>query len=147
MWHGSMMKPSFSSALISGVVLPFLTTWFSPEQQTGMLLTLQQRGSWGMQETFQALALVSLPPFIPGVANGRICKPAHRSFTWWFVDLCQLCHAHWARALMVLRHCSACVSMAGEGWTTQLSPINPENIGHRVMGWFFNYRRNLEVSK
>lgn len=141
------MELSFSSALISGVVPPFLTTCFSPGQPTGMLLPLQQRGSWGMQETSQALALVSLPPFIPGVANGRIFKPAHWSFTWWY---CRPMSAVPCSLGTGFDGPQALLSLCEHGWRGldyTVQSINPEKIGHRVMGRFFNYRRNKEVSK
>lgn len=124
------MKPSFSSALISGMAL---TTCFSLGQQTGMLLPLQHRGSWTVPQTFPGLALVSFSPFIPRVASGRICKPTHGMLLSGIMDLCQLCHpCSLSGALDGPQEITQPV-MTREGWTTQVIPIDPEKIGHSLV--------------
>lgn len=160
--HSPLLSPNSLLTLNSNVMclhdetLLFLCThqWCRPyylllsRAVTGMLLPLQHRGSWGVPKTFPHFSLSFFASFHP-----RGCKwedlQTHTQFYSVVSRTPVSCaiHAQWAGALMVLQHCSACVTTAREGWTTQVNPTNPEKIGYSVMVWLFNSRRNQEMSK
>lgn len=87
MWCSSMIKSSFSFALISGVVL---TTCFPLGQQTGMLLPVQHRESWGVPETFSVRSPSFFASFHPRSCKWEDLQTLTQEF--YSVDLCQLCY-------------------------------------------------------
>lgn len=125
-WYGSPCTPVPPYSLLPGVA-------------SRDALALSSRvGAGECKKFFQALTLASLPLFVPGIPKEVICKHTALSFAQ------QHCGPLYLPAtLSVLakqapttgfRHCPACVNMAGEGWTAQVDPINPEKKDHRWCG-------------
>lgn len=135
----------------------FLCTlqWYGPRYlflfrtATGVLLPLQHRGRWGVPETFPGFTSSFFTSFHPRDCKWEDLQTLKQEFYSVVSQTPVSCviHAHWAGALIVLKHCSACVTMAGGDWTTQVNPTNPETIGYSVMVWLFNSRWNQEMSK
>lgn len=99
---------------------------------------LQQTGCWGVQEGFPGFSTSLSASFHPRDPKGEDLQThAHEFYSAALQTLISagyVARAHWAGTTTGFRHSPTYVSMAGEGWTTQTDPINPEKMDQRWYG-------------